>query len=96
MVFQEDMQYRADYIVSFLCVLFPLIAILLLWRTIFYEVEMIKGYTAAMMITYYVLAAFLGDFVHPVVWMDIASDIEREHSQIIYSVPSVTSGIISV
>lgn len=77
MVFQEDMQYRADYIVSFLCVLFPLIAILLLWRTIFYEVEMIKGYTAAMMITYYVLAAFLGDFVHPVVWMDIASDIRE-------------------
>lgn len=74
-VSQEGAQYRLNYLLSFLCVIFPLLAIVLLWNTVYSEVEVVKGYTKSMMVTYYVLAALIGDLVAVVLWMDITSDI---------------------
>lgn len=56
-VTKEGVQYRLNYLLSFLCVVFPLLAIVLLWNTVYVEVELVKGYTKSMMITYYILAA---------------------------------------
>lgn len=74
-VSQEGAQYRLNYLLSFLCVIFPLLAIVLLWNTVYREVELVKGYTKSMMVTYYILAALVGDLVAVVLWMDITSDI---------------------
>jgi ABC-2 type transport system permease protein len=74
-VSQEGAQYRLNYLLSFLCVIFPLLAIVLLWNTVYGEVELVKGYTKSMMVTYYILAALVGDLVAVVLWMDITSDI---------------------
>jgi len=76
-VYQEGAQYRLNYVLSFLCVIFPLLAVVFLWRTIFQDIQLIEGFTESMMITYYVMVALLTDFVSPVIWMDITEDIRE-------------------
>jgi len=77
LVSQEEAQYRLNLLLSFLCVIFPLLAIVLLWNTVYEGVELIEGFTLSMMITYYILAALIGDFVAVVPWMDITSDVRN-------------------
>ena len=77
MVYQEGAQYRLNYVLDFLCVMFPLLAVVFLWRTIFRDVQLVGGFTESMMITYYILVALLTDFVSPVIWWDITEDIRE-------------------
>lgn len=74
---QEGMQYRLNYTISFLVVAFPLLISILLWKTVYIDMEVLENYTRSMMITYYILAAFIGDFVAVVVWWEITSDIRN-------------------
>ncbi|MCI2426128.1 ABC-2 family transporter protein [Candidatus Acetothermia bacterium] len=77
MTYQEGAQYRLNYLLSFLCVIFPLLAVVFLWRIIFRDIQMIGGFTESMMITYYVLVALLTDFVSPGIWFHITEDIRE-------------------
>lgn len=74
-VIQESSAYRLNHFLSFLCVAVPLLAIVFLWRTIYKGVPSIKGYSEAMMITYYILATWLGDLTSVVLQWEITSDI---------------------
>lgn len=76
MVYQEGAQYRLNFLLSFLCVIFPLLAMVFLWRTIF-RGQALAGFTESTMITYYILVALLNDFVSPAMWMDITNDIRQ-------------------
>jgi len=74
-VYQEGAQYRLNYLVSFLCVIFPLLAVVFLWRTIFQDIQVIEGFTVSMMVTYYVMVALLTNFVSPVIWAAMTEEI---------------------
>jgi len=76
-VYQEGAQYRLNYVLSFLCVIFPLLAVVFLWRTIFQDIQVIAGFTVSMMVTYYVMVALLTDFVSPYMDIDITEDIRE-------------------
>ncbi|MCI2424971.1 ABC-2 family transporter protein [Candidatus Acetothermia bacterium] len=76
-VYQEGTQYRLQYVASFLCVIFPLLAVVFLWRTVFQDIQMIEGFTESMMITYYILVALLTDLVSPGIMMYITEDIRE-------------------
>jgi len=75
MVYQEEAQYRLNYVLSFLSVIFPLLAVVFLWRTIFQDVQLIEGFTESMMITYYVMVALLTNFVSPWILIDMTEEI---------------------
>lgn len=75
-VYQEGAQYRLNFLLSFLSVIFPLLAMVFLWRTIFRE-QVLAGFTESTMISYYILVALLTDFVSPAIWMDITNDIRQ-------------------
>lgn len=75
LVIQEDIQYRINFITSFLCVIFPLFAIVLLWKTVYQEVNIIGGYDKSLMVSYYIISALIGDFICIAIWYNIKSDI---------------------
>lgn len=73
---QECQVYRLNHFLSFLCVALPLIGVLLLWNTIYSQTENIGGYTSTMMITYFILAIWVGEITAPCLWGDISQDIK--------------------
>jgi len=74
-VIQESSAYRLNHFLSFLCVAVPLLAIVFLWRTVYKGVPSIKGYSEAMMITYYIIATWLSDLTSVILQWEITSDI---------------------
>jgi len=74
-VIEEASAYRLNHILSFLCVAVPLLAIVFLWRAVYKETSLIKGYSESMMITYYILSVWLGDLTGVVLQWEITSDI---------------------
>lgn len=73
---QESNVYRANYFLSFLCVVFPLVGILLLWNKIYSDTSLVGGYNKTLMITYFILATLIGELVAPCIWREISIDIK--------------------
>lgn len=76
-IFKESVEYRLNHILSFIVIALPLIIIYFLWNTIFYGKNLVGGYDKPAIVTYYILAILLQDFVYPGVNYEISRDIRE-------------------
>jgi len=74
---REASAYRLNHFLSFLVVAAPLIAVLLLWDTVFAEQQELAGLTRSEVLTYFILTRWLFELTGPSVWWEITSDIRN-------------------
>ncbi len=74
MQWQAAAEYRLNWMLSTLCTVAPLVAIVIFWRAVFRETGELHGYTLAALVTYYVLVAYLNDFMVSF-WYEMAANI---------------------
>lgn len=72
---REASAYRLNHFLSFLVVAAPLIAVLLLWNTVFAQQQELAGLTRSEVLTYFILTRWLFELTGPAVWWEITSDI---------------------
>ncbi|WP_457637666.1 ABC transporter permease [Oceanithermus sp.] len=73
---REATAYRLNFAMSFLVIAVPFVLQVFLWGAVFSGRAQVAGYSLSGIITYYVLALFLYDFVQPVILYDVSNDIK--------------------
>ncbi|MDD2201961.1 MAG: ABC-2 family transporter protein [Firmicutes bacterium] len=73
---QSSAEYRANWLISIISFILPVVGIMYLWRAVFGESGQIAGYDLASLGTYYVLSRFLIQAIPQVVWREIGDNIK--------------------
>ncbi|NPA27149.1 MAG: hypothetical protein GXO36_06090 [Chloroflexi bacterium] len=69
--------YRMNYFLSFIVAAVPLIALLLLWETIYGTETQLAGFDRAQMLTYFILTRWLYELTRPTIWWDITYEVRE-------------------
>ena len=72
---REASAYRLNHFLSFFVVAAPLLAVLVLWDTVFTQQPELVGLTRSEVLTYLILTRWLFELTGPSVWWEITSDI---------------------
>ncbi|WP_191567431.1 ABC transporter permease [Metabacillus idriensis] len=74
--FQSVFQYRFNIVLYMVFGLIPLVALILLWHSLFESQEKIQGYTLEMMITYVIIAKLIEIVLLPEMHWSISEEIQ--------------------
>ena len=79
--FQAVFQYRMNVVLYMIFGLIPLVALILLWHSLFETQSNIQGYTLEMMITYVIIAKLIELLLIPEMHWSINEEIQSVNYQ---------------
>ncbi|CUO40842.1 ABC transporter permease [Clostridium disporicum] len=69
--------YRFDFIFEFICSFIPIVALLFLWKAIYFNNTNVGSYDVYSMFTYIILARFIGMIITPGFFFDVTEEIQE-------------------